>query len=367
MNEGDAVAESTEKAQPASQFIKLLGTLTGHAEPRVWHLAWDPRGDLLATCGEDRTIRLWALFAEALPAPTAAAMAAAWHCVAVLEDAHQRTIRWCEWSPNARYLATCSFDGMASVWEYNDGDFDCVASLEGHENEVKAVSWAASGTMLATCGRDKSVFIWEAEEEEYEVAAVLHSHAADVKAVAWHPQQEVLASASYDDTLKLYAPNDDDWRCFATLSAHQSTVWCLAFSPDGRGLVSCSDDRSVSLWRDLTGECGYVLAATAADVHERAVYAVSWAPEASGLGYIATASGDNAIGLLRAHFGSGTEGGNGGESQLELIGIQSDAHAGDVNSVSWRPTRPQAASTERAGWLASCGDDGAVKLWQAGS
>jgi len=110
-----------------------------------------------------------------------------------------------------------------------------------------------------------------------------------------------------------------------------------------------------------------VLAATAADVHERAVYAVSWAPEASGLGYIATASGDNAIGLLRAHFGSGTEGGNGGESQLELIGIQSDAHAGDVNSVSWRPTRPQAASTERAGWLASCGDDGAVKLWQAGS
>ena len=129
-----------------------LGTLTGHAEPRVWHLAWDPRGDLLATCGEDRTIRLWALSADALPAPTAAAMAAAWHCVAVLEDAHQRTIRWCEWSPNARYLATCSFDGMASVWEYNDGDFDCIASLEGHENEVKAVSWAASGTMLATCG-----------------------------------------------------------------------------------------------------------------------------------------------------------------------------------------------------------------------
>jgi len=241
---------TTSEKEPLVPIV----TLTGHSEDRVWHVSWSPSGTELASCGQDRTIRVWSVSSDA-PLETAPS---AWRCVSVLEDGAQRTIRWCEWSPDARYIASCSFDGIACVWEYLGDEFDCVASLEGHENEVKAVSWSADSKYLATCGRDKSVFIWDSEDEQYEVAAVLHSHAADVKAVQWHPQQEVLASASYDDTLKLYASTDDDWRCFATLTAHTSTVWCLAFSADGRGLVSCSDDCSVVLWLDVSGECGFV-------------------------------------------------------------------------------------------------------------
>ena len=186
-----------------------------------------------------------------------------WRVCRILEEGHQRTIRWCVWSPDAKFLASCSFDGTASIWEALDGEFDCVAQLEGHENEVKAVAWSASGNLLATCGRDKSVFIWETEDENYEVLSVLHSHAADVKCVQWHPTQEVLASCSYD-TVKLYImSDDDDFRCCSTLTGHTSTVWALCFSPDGTSLASCSDDRTVVLWRDTTGDgVGFVPAYT---------------------------------------------------------------------------------------------------------
>jgi cytosolic iron-sulfur protein assembly protein CIAO1 len=48
----------------------------------------------------------------------------------VLEDTHNRTVRSCAWSPDGRLLATASFDATTAVWEYNGGDFECVATLE---------------------------------------------------------------------------------------------------------------------------------------------------------------------------------------------------------------------------------------------
>lgn len=345
-----------------------VATLSGHTEARVWHVAWAPSGATLASCGEDRSIRLWA------PA-TPASGGEEWHCVAVLEEGHQRTIRCIAWSPDGAFIASCSFDGTASVWESLDGDFDCVAQLEGHENEVKAVAWSASGQFLATCGRDKSVFVWETVDENYEVAGVLHAHAADVKAVAWHPQREVLASASYDDTLKLYAQQDDDWRALATLSAHTSTVWALAFSPDGECLASCSDDRSVVLWRDVGGEgASYVPAATLREVHERAIYSISWVAPARGVGggfgagsaqldagLIATGAADDAIALMRATVPSADSGAPAGTASLAALGRTQDAHSGDVNAIAWRPA---AANAGAPPMLASCGDDGCVRLWR---
>ena len=44
----------------SSQTLKLQleHTLLGH-EDRVWCAAWSPKGNLLASCGADKTIRIW--------------------------------------------------------------------------------------------------------------------------------------------------------------------------------------------------------------------------------------------------------------------------------------------------------------------
>ena len=238
---------------------------------------------------------------------------------------------------------------MAVIWRCDNGEFDCVASLEGHENEVKAVSWSRSGQFVATCGRDKSVFIWEAEDDIFEVASVLHSHTQDVKSIAWHPQRDVLASASYDDTLKVFTQHGDDWRCHTTLTAHTSTVWCLAFSADGRALVSCSDDRSVVLWRDAAApdaEPQFERAASLPELHDRPIFTVDWCKTGSGL--IATGGGDDAVCLLRTDPTSGP---------LEPQARTEAAHDGDVNCVAWSPA-------SNPGWLVTAGDDGTVKMWR---
>ena len=85
------------------------------------------------------------------------------------------------------------------------------------------------------------------------------------------------------------------------------------------------------------------LAATAtfACGHDRPVLALSWGPA----GLLAAGGGDNSVRCYGA----------GGGSAWREVGAAGRAHADDVNCVAWHPTKPSL--------LASCADDGSVKIW----
>jgi WD40 repeat protein len=329
-----------------------LCKLPGH-QGIVWNVGWNQEGNILVSCGEDKTIRLWGRNVNS-----------DWVCRSILSDGHQRTIRSVSFSPCNKLIASASFDGTCCIWDKStsaEGNhYECTATLEGHENEVKCVAWSASGSFLSTCSRDKSVWIWEVGEDgEFECAAVLNAHSQDVKKVIWHPNQDILASASYDNTVKMYCEEDDDWVCFGTLKSHESTVWSLAFDSTGKLLATCSDDRTVKIWKEyLPGnEFGVATSdnkptwkcvCTLSGDHPRAIYDISWCHQT---GLIATASGDDAIRIFRIDPENDPN-----APILEQLITVPRAHEQDVNSVIWNPCIP--------GLLASCSDDMHVKLWQ---
>ena len=159
--------------------MEVLCELRGHAD-RAWHVSWHPfaRG-VLASCGGDHALRVWAAAPSAVAAAGAAAAGAgaapppAFRCAAVVDDFTARTVRCCEWSPCGRFLAAGSFDGRVTIWRVRGlprseaaaaaaeaagaGDaapavgLDFLSTLEGHEHEVKGVAWSADGGLLATC------------------------------------------------------------------------------------------------------------------------------------------------------------------------------------------------------------------------
>ncbi|KAJ1964848.1 Cytosolic iron-sulfur protein assembly protein [Dimargaris xerosporica] len=399
--------------------LELLAELAGHNE-RVWQVSWHPSGKLLSSCSGDRTIRLWHLSNLHAPnlAPVSHSAASAtanhgqgaagggdtlsqtdpsdthtthlrWRCVEVLEGVHKRTVRSVAFSPSGRDIASASFDGTTGIWEpqhplpdptttspskydmaldhlLTDSElgYECVAPLEGHENEVKSVAWSHSGNLLATCSRDKSVWVWEVVGDgDFECLSVLQEHTQDVKMVRWHPNKEILASASYDDTIRIWREDDDDWYCSAVLQGHESTVWALDFSPQGDCVVSASDDQSLKFWQcdnpkafdndtfgyrqDPTWRC----VATIKDAHQRCIYSVSW----SGVhDLVASCSGDNTIAIFEPAPKS-----NDAAFGYQASGRTPKAHGiHDINCVQWNPYHALADI------LASCGDDGIVRIWR---
>lgn len=88
--------------------LDLVQSLSGH-RGIVWNVAWHPLGKAFASCGEDKTIKLWRLEGDK------------WAVKAVLVDGHQRTIREISWSPCGNFLASASFDGTTAIWDKKSG------------------------------------------------------------------------------------------------------------------------------------------------------------------------------------------------------------------------------------------------------
>ncbi|KAJ9464037.1 putative cytosolic iron-sulfur protein assembly protein Ciao1 [Diplonema papillatum] len=187
--------------------------------------------------------------------------------------------------------------------------------------------------------------------EYFDCLAVLSGHTQDVKHVLWHPDRPLLVSCSYDDTIKVWQEDPgekDEWTCTQTLKGHTSTVWQACFSKDGSFMASCSDDCTVIVWRLAAGKdgCTFAKECTIVGQHTRTIFGVDW----SAGGLIATASADDAVRVFKRR-----PDGPSGEIGYDLLAHKEHAHLADVNGVKWDP---------QSDLLASCSDDGTVKLWK---
>lgn len=88
--------------------LELVQSLNGH-KGIVWNVSWHPQGKIFASCGEDKTIKLWSNEGQE------------WIIKTVLVDGHQRTIREVAWSPCGNFLASASFDATTAIWDKKSG------------------------------------------------------------------------------------------------------------------------------------------------------------------------------------------------------------------------------------------------------
>lgn len=313
-------------------------------------------------------------------------------------------------------------DGAA---EDEEEEWRFAVVLDGHDSEIKSLGFAPTAPLLATCSRDKSVWIWEElEDDNFETVAVLQEHEGDVKCVAWSPVEELLASGSYDDEIRLWREDVDDWACCTVLKGHGGTVWWVEFEgaetvgalakteglndtqkallesreQAGPRLASCSDDMTIRIWRRIpkdkpaepTGQGKmptiwknkdfdeeWVQEVKLPQVHERAVYALSWSKKT---GRIVSTGSDGKIVVYEERWLAGanadvemkdaSEGNEEAEktqspvTEWVVVAVAENAHdVFEVNHAVWAPRADKDKRFDSEEVIVTTGDDGEVKVW----
>lgn len=132
-------------------FGRQVQILKGHTD-EVNAIRWDPSGQLLASCSDDKSVLLWQL--------------GGLHPIKRLCE-HREEIYTLRWSPTgpgtnnpSAYLrlASASFDASVKIWDADAGA--CVCTLKKHDKKVYTISFSPSGDLIASGSLGGQVNVW---------------------------------------------------------------------------------------------------------------------------------------------------------------------------------------------------------------
>lgn len=316
-----------------------------------------------------------------------------WEFTLVLEG-HDSEIKSAVFSPSGAHLATCSRDQSVWIWEdigasEHDDEWETVAVLTEHEGDVKSLAWCPDvpgrasrrgvygADVLASASYDSTVRIWREDPDgEWVCVAVLEGHAGTVWGVQWESRPRPdgrfprLITFSADSTIRVWALRqddvDDDDENGEGGGGQGNRAGAIGGFGFGLGGIPNTMRRSLrEEWY-----CSAVLPA----VHTRDVYSVSWS---ATTGLVASTGGDGVIAVYGEVDGapetsdSSGDGSNGakvepGPGKWRLLTTVNNAHGPyEVNHVTWcRRYDPGAERKGEEEMLVTTGDEGLVRPWQ---
>jgi len=238
----------------------------------------EPGKPLFASTGEDGTIKIWQISQsnQVRPAKVSRTQTPVRGWIGHSGSA----INAISFSPTQQILASAGEDGTIKIWNI---DGSLVRTLPGHTPGATSVSFHPNGKILASAGKDGAIRLWNLEDGA--LIPTLQRHNDAVNSVAFNPSGTLLASAGADNTVKLWSfdgslvktlsENEDE--------AHQDEVLKVAFSPDGKLLASSSRDRSIKIWK-ITSQTSWPFNAdngmllTTLRGHRRSVSSIAFSP-----------------------------------------------------------------------------------------
>ncbi len=233
----DIRAQSSADPEQKAQLV----VQTGHTMS-VRSIAISHDGRLLASAGEDLTVKIWDIEAERELRTF---------------KAHTRSIVSVVFSPDDRTLATSSYDGTVKLWDVETGKkVATTPTPEDSHDAAESLVFSADGRMLAVTslsGVEGRIKILDGKTLREIVSMSGHTFWAQL---AFSPDGRLLASSEKQESIKIW--NTATGLHLRTLTGkiydqftHNTSK--IVFSADGKTIATGGSDRLVRLWDAVTG------------------------------------------------------------------------------------------------------------------
>ena len=195
-------------------------TLDGSAHVNVRSLAFNAAGSLLASCGEDNSVRVWDLrTGRSTPAAR-----------------HSGLVWSVDFSPASRLggdlIASSGEDQVVRVWSTKRSKE--ILALTGHRGTVWSARFSPDGDLIVTGSSDRTVRVWPISRylrpwnrwlrrsrgrESHET--VYREHEDWVRAVVFSPDGKSIASGSHDGSVHVRALDDGGARTLPVMRPYE--------------------------------------------------------------------------------------------------------------------------------------------------
>lgn len=369
---------------------KALRTVTGHEGGAATRFVVSPDGQIVASVGMDKSLRLWltasgeasGLRTEKSAPLTAVAYrldnqefvdgdeAGRIHFWIPFDDrpqgvlgAHAGGVRGLHYHPNNQQLFSAGADGTAKLWQL---PLVPPRSIIGQTAAVTSLVIAPNNQHLLTGGVDKTARLFDIQNRQ--LIRAFPAMPSPLTSVAASPNSTLAAAADEEGSLQLW--NYADGNPHPLLRGHTGTVRSIAFHPDSQRIASAGDDGTVRIWaipplapQSLVGHQGPVRAVAASpDGRQIATVAADksvhfWNPNGQAARQYAGHQAEVVSAAYRSDGGLVATGDAAGRVHVQsndgsFQGIVG-AHPGPVTSIAFHPTQQL---------LYSAGE-GVIKQW----
>ncbi|KAK3320830.1 WD40-repeat-containing domain protein [Cercophora scortea] len=166
-----------------------LRTLKEHGKPTK-HLAFDPRGTLLALSCTDGIIYVYSLTAE-----HPELIRKVDGVIGRIETDSEASTK-VAWHPDGRAFAVPTPTRDIQVVSKNDWEKQRVFA-SGHDADITALAWSPNGAMLASAGKDNKLLIWSTKDQ----SVIARYEYPGVMDITWHPTKNLVSFTTSEGEL----------------------------------------------------------------------------------------------------------------------------------------------------------------------